>query len=234
MGFIVLSQLRAELLFDLRNRTDTATADGLPTTRQNLWINAGYLHMCHPSVFRHHQLHFNPTITLVAGQSAYTFNPSSATYIYALRSVSHVEGATDNLTTTRTKLVPRTEQWFTARTHSAGSPRDYYIRGNQIVVAPVPDASSAGQILALSAWQEPALLSADGDTTVISSVFDEVLLLAARWRAELHLGYRDLAEATKVDFTGLLNEYRTFEENQGEDVDWMMEVRHESAMEASP
>jgi hypothetical protein len=64
-------------------------------------------------------------------------------------------------------------------------------------------------------------------------VWDEIVLLASRWRAELHLGYRDLAEATKLDFTGLLNEYKDFQTLHAEDFDWVAEVRTERIMESA-
>lgn len=234
MGTLTLEQLRAELLFDLRNRTDTTTANGVSTTRQDMWINAGYFWMTHPSVFRHRELQHRYTIALVNATNLYTFTPTpglTSVAITAIRSVAHVDATTDSPTATRTKLFPKDEQWFQARSlTSGGPPRDYAVRGNSILVSPVPGTSEAGELLVVTAWREPAVLIA-GATTVLSTLWDEIVLLAARWRAELHLGYRELAEATKLDVVGLVNEYRDFEFLHGEDMDWQTEVRSERTME---
>ena len=233
MGTLTLSQLRDELRFDLRNRPDTA-ASGFSDTRANLWLNSAYLHITHPKVFRHRELQFSYTIQLVAAQNLYTFTPNAGVEIVALRSLTHVAATSDDYTATRTKLRPKDEQWFQDRSHSTGTqPRDYAVRANQLILSPIPGVNEAGEVLVVSAWREPALLT-DATATVLSSRFDEIVLLAARWRAELHFGYRDLAEATKLDFSSLLNEYSEFEQLHGEDWDWESPVRVESHMEAGP
>jgi len=235
VGTLNLGQFRDELIFDLKNRTDTTTADGLSTTRQNLFINSAYLHITHPSVFRHKELQFTYTLTLANAQQGYTFDPDpvSGSAITGIRSASHVSALTDSPTASRTKLLPKDEQWFQSRSQSTGAPREYFTRGNLMLFGPVPGPNEVGQVISLSAWREPFLLTAGGQVTVLPSRFDEILLLAARWRAELHLGYRDLAEATKLDFASLLNEYSDFDQLHGEDWDWVAEVRTESHMESA-
>lgn len=231
MGSLTLEGFRAELLFDLKNRTDTSAPDGLSTARQDLFINAGYLWLTHPSVFRHREMQHSYTIPLVNGTFTYTFTPTGAgVNITALRSVAHVDGISDNPTFRRTKLLPVDIQWTQSRTHTTGDPRRFTVENTQLLVFPVPGTTITGDILAIHAWREPTLLTA-GTTTVLSTIWDEIILLAARWRAELHLGYRDLAETTKLDLVGLLNEYASFEHLHGEDWDWTSEVRTESHME---
>lgn len=232
MGTLTLENFRSELLFDLKNRSDTAATGGFTTARQDMFINAGYLHVTHPSVFRHRELQYNYDIPLVAGDFDYTFTPDGTVVITAIRSVAHVSGATDDPTTQRQKLLPVDVQWTQSRTHSTGAPRHYTVVGNQLAVFPVPDATVAGNILAIHAWREPAILAA-GQVTVLSTRWDEIVLLAARWRAELHLGYREMAEATKLDFVGLINEYKDFEQLHGEDWDWQSGVVTESYMESA-
>ena len=230
MGTYTLENFRSELLFDLRNRSDTSSAEGFSTARQESFINAAYLHVCHPAVFRHREMEHTYTIPLVNGTQSYVFTPNSSNHIVAIKHVSHVESATDVFTATRTKLFPRDEQWFQSRTHQSGTPRDYMLRSVNILLSPIPGPNEAGQVLSIGSWREPALLTA-GTTTVLSTRWDEIVLLAARWRAELHLGYRDLAEATKLDFVSLINEYQDEMRMNGEDWDHAIEVRTESYME---
>jgi len=232
MGTFTLANFRAELLWDLKNRSDTSTADGFTTARQNSFINAALLHITHPTIFRHREMQRSFTITLVSGTQAYTFTPVSGIVTTAIRWVSHVEAATDDPTARRTKLFPKEEQWFQARSlSSGGSPRDFAVRGSQILLSPVPGANEAGNVLVVGSWREPTVLSADGDVTTLSTLWDEIVLLAARWRAELHLGYREMAEATKLDWVSLVNEYKDFEQLQGEDWDLYPDLVTQPAME---
>lgn len=233
MGSLTLAQFRAELLFDLKNRSDT-DAMGLSETRQTRFVNDGYLHICDPAVFRHRELKHSYTIPLVNGTMAYTFTPTPGGVVIVGDpwSVAHVDAATDDFTAFRNKLFPHDEQWFQERSHvNQSQPRDYFTRGQQLFLSPIPGPNEAGQVLAVTAWREPALLVADSDPTVLSTKWDEIVLLAARWRAELHLGYRDMAEATKLDFVSLVNEYADHERRAAEDWGWSNELRTEPSME---
>jgi len=238
VGTLTLEGFRAELLFDLKNRTDTTTPEGLSVARQDMFINAGYLWVTHPTVFRHRELQHSYTLALstpVPGTTnVYLFTPAPGNVVITgLRYVSHVDAATDDPTAFRTKLFPKDEQWFQERTLTAGGPpRDFAVRGNNLLISPVPGTGEVGEVLVVGAWREPAVL-VGGATTVLSTLWDEIVVLAARWRAEFHLGYRDLAEGTKLDLVGLVNEYQDFERLQGEDWDWVSEVRVERTMESA-
>jgi len=228
MGTMTLEDFRTEMLFDLKNRTDTGT-DGLSTTRQDLFINSAYLHVTHPSVFRHREMQYTSNITLFDTISNYIFSPDVANVtITAIRSVTHISGPVTNLRFV--KLLPKDQQWFASRSPSTGAPREYFIQANDINLNPIPGPNEDTTIIALSTWREPDLLVA-GATTVLSSMWDEIILLAARWRAELHLGYREMAEATKLDWVSLVNEYAAFEQLHGEDWDFYPDLRTESSME---
>jgi hypothetical protein len=227
MGLMTLEDFRSDLLFDLKNRTDTLTPDGMDTTRQDRWINQGYFHVSYPNIFRHRQLQYTASITLIAGQSNYIFSPDPlGVTINGIRSVTHL----DSSLTRFTKLLPRDQQWFVSRSPQDGAPREYFTEANEINFNTIPTANEAGDLIGISAWREPIPLVA-GAATVLGSHWDEIVLLAARWRAELHLGYREIAQTTKLDFVSLINEYKSHEDLMGEDWDWQAEVRTESSMD---
>jgi len=228
MGTMTLENFRTEMLFDLKNRTDTG-ADGLSTARQDLFINSAYLHVTHPSVFRHREMQYASNINLFDGTSTYPFSPDTANVVItAIRGVTHISGP---LTALRfIKLLPKDQQWFLSRSPNSGAPREYFIQANEINLNPIPGPNETGTLLALATWREPDIMVA-GSTTVLSSMWDEIILLAARWRAELHLGYREMAEATKLDWVSLVNEYAAFEQLHGEDWDFFPDIVTQSPME---
>ena len=231
MGVLTLTQLLAEVRFDLRNRPDS-TDSGISDTRLTLYLNAAYRHLCHPSVHRHRELLHTYTLPLVSGTNTYTFTPDPASVnIVAVRSVTYIDSPTYVATATKNKLKPVEAQWFDERTLTADSrPNQYMLEGSILEVSPVPGANEDTNLLRVRAIKEPALL-AGAVTTEVSGLWDEVLIMGARWRAEMHLGYRDLAEATKLDYGAMLNEYQTFSNLQAEDWDWVPEFRMDPGME---
>jgi len=225
VGVLTGTQFLSEARFDLKNRPDTASS-GLTDTRLMLMLNAAYRHLAHPSVFRHRELEFTYTITLVNGVNAYAFTPTGGVNIVSLRSVTHIDATVLTPTATRNKLLPVGPQWFDERTITSSSrPTTYAVEGNNLIIEPIPGSNENSELLFVRAIREPADLTS-GTATVIGANWDEILILATRWRAELHLGYRDLAEATKLDFSALINEYEEFDKlHTEEEWDWQTQFR---------
>lgn len=229
MGTLDLSEFRAEVRFDLKNRPDTASS-GFSDSRLNLFINSAYLHIGHPSVFRHRTLFVQFPVPLIANINSYTFVPDPGTgtlLTTAIRSVFYAAAPADGPTVRHTKVKPVDTQWFDDRQLSTGGdPRRYAVEGNSLLVDPVPGPNEDTNVLMVRAVVEPARLVNNADKTVFDNVFDEVVLLGARWRAELHMGYRAMAEATKLDMATLINEYEDFETLHGkEEWDWVPQLR---------
>jgi len=233
VGVLTLSEILTEVRWDLKNRPD-ATASGLSDTRLTLFVNAAYRHLCHPSIYRHQEMLYTYTLPLVSGTNTYTFNPDpAAVNIVAVRSVTYIESPTYVSTAIKNKLRPVEPQWFDERTLTADSrPNQYMLEGDTLEVSPVPGTNEDGNLLRVRAIREPALLTIAGNqATAVGGLWDEVLILGTRWRAEMHLGYRDLAEATKLDYAAMLNEYQSFGNLQAEDWDWVPEFVTDPAME---
>jgi hypothetical protein len=224
MGVLTLEQIREEVYFDLGNRTDTAadsgTRRGVNETRLDLWINDALRHLGHPNVFVHRQLMHTFTLTMVDGTNSYTFDPAGAVSISGIRFASYLRAAADSATVNKRKLKLADDQWFAERTLNTGEPSIYAVEGDQLLLTPVPGASQAAQLVKVHAWRYPPLLVA-GATTTLEPQWDELLILGARWRAELHLGLLDLATETRANFAGLLNEYKDWRNANAEDWDWI-------------
>jgi len=235
MGTLTLAGFRTEVRYDLKNRPDTSSS-GLSDTRLNQHINNAYLQVAHPSFHKHRSIQYTFTLPLVSGTNSYTFSPIAGVEIQAIRSVTYLRALVNTPTVAKNKLRAHDVQWFDDKTLvSGGRTADYAVEGNDLLVSPVPGPNEAGHLLFLRTLREPSLLAADGSVTVLQNVWDEVILLGARWRAELHLGYRDLSEATKLDFAALANEYQSFDALHGmEEWDWSKDLVSESVMEGSP
>jgi hypothetical protein len=221
MGTLQLSEFRTELQLALKNRSDAAVT----TARMNRWLNAAYRHMCLPNVHAFREMQATHDITLVASTSSYSISEATVGFkIIGTRGVYNILDVPETPTSRKRKLSPRNIRWFDQRTLSPGSPQVYAVEGQTILISNVPTAVEAGQIVRLRAWREPAALALDTATTVIASYYDEPLLIGAQWLAERTLGYRELAEATKQNYIGLLNEGPETEQLEAEDWDFQVDV----------
>lgn len=221
MGILTLQQFLNELRFDLRNRSDTGTS-GLSDDRLTFFLNMAMQHITHPSVHRHRAMQFRSNRTLVSGINSYVWNQSAATESFSIRYVYHILDTTDVNTAQHIKLLPRDERWLAQRSISSGPPKIYCVQGNNILLDPVPSANENGQLLSISTWQMPAVFTTSNLTAVsaLTSQWDEVLLLGARWRAERDLGYVDRAELTRQHYAAMINEYADQQNLETEDWDF--------------
>jgi hypothetical protein len=234
MGTLTLVDFRTEVRVALKNRPDSATA--LSDTRLNRYINMSYVHISRPEVFRHREMMRTALITLVSGTNEYTFTPDSNTNsVVAIRSVAFIDSTTLSNTARRRRLTPRDPQYFDDTTFSAGSnPSSYAIDGDTMIIDPVPGSLQATKLLLVREIIEPPALVAGLQQTLLRPLWDELVILGAKWMSELYLGYRDQAEATKLDYASLLNEFKAFDDLHGrEDFEWQTDVRTESAMESA-
>ena len=210
MGLMTLEQLRTEVRFDLKNRTDTGP-DGVSDARLNMWINDALQEFTYPSVSTHDALRTRFTLPLVAGQYVYDYSPTPAgEVVHVLRYAVHYLSNTDDPLAHKRTMNNQDEQWFEKRTITTGGPpSDYATRDDKkLIISPVPSTAYAGNLIVLGAWREHVEMTADDQKSELKVRWDEVIILGARWRAELHLGYRDLSDATKLDYTSLVNQYK--------------------------
>jgi hypothetical protein len=153
-------------------------------------------------------------VTLATGINEYSISAATVGFqINAIIDVHHAAATAATLvpTTTKRKLYPKDGRWFDQRTMSAtiptafavGAPGDA-VAGEIIKISGVPRADENGQLVIIRCWREPAILAADGTTTVLPRAWDEVISLGAKWRAERDLGYKAAAELTLQDYAALI------------------------------
>jgi hypothetical protein len=237
MGEMTRQQFENQLIEDLKNRADTIVGD----TRIFRWIDYAYNHVSHPKVFRHRQLLANHNVTLATGINEYSISAATVGFqINAIIDVHHIAAIAYAATATKRKLYPKDGRWFDQRTMSATIPTAYavgapgdVVTGEVLKISGVPRADENGQIVIVRCWREPAILAADGTTTVLPRAWDEVISLGAKWRAERDLGYKAAAELTLQDYAALINDVSNREQIEGEDWGWEVDVVMEPIMETS-
>ena len=233
MGTMTLADYRTELPFLLKNRADAAVT----TSRLDRWVNAAYRHMTHPSVHKHWEAMGRYDLALVAGTREYSLSTATVGYsIVGVRDVTYYLATAIANTTMRRDLRPRSLHWINQRSAPLGAPTGYsfdYSTGRLLTLDTQPTSNESGHMVRVSVWRELTALSAATDATVLSDYWDRVLLKGAQWLAELDLGYREIAEATKQDYVGLIGEMWNDFQLNADDTGFQTPVRTESPMEYS-
>lgn len=210
MGDLTLTKMRDELAVIFKNRQD---ADFTSTTRQNLWINNAYDHLCHPGVYHFREMQTTFTTALVASTFEYSVDATTVGFkILGIRYGAYYQSTSTSRdpTVLHWNLEPISQYQMDERqmpSTNAGEPRQYSIDGTTVTLSQIPTSTEAGRRIHWRAWREPVPLSADGDTTVIPRVWDLVLLKGAKWFAMVDFGYTELAEQAKQEYAALINEY---------------------------
>ncbi len=225
MGTMTGTEFMAELRYLLigRDATDTTITDA----RILRWINWTYDHISYPNIHRHRENKASYDITLVTDTATYTLLPATVTYqIVGVKSAVHHETTgTPALGDIKNRLKIRGTEYFENRTISTGRPSRYTIDGDDLLLDPIPSVTFNGQKLRLRVYRLPTHLTDSGTATVIRSIWDEVILMGAKWRAERDIGYREKAELTKQDFAAMLNEYKEADAiDAEEEIDWMPDI----------
>jgi hypothetical protein len=189
MGTLLLSEIRDEVTEGLGNRTELTTAN------YNRFINLSYLHVSRPAIHPHYELRQSENITLLAATRAYPYDTSwrgtRSLYNSTLEYLLHPEDIQDQDARSVTTVA---------------RPSHYAIEGINIVLSQIPNADAAGDVLVHRYWQRPILLVADGDTTVISPDWDEVIIAGALYRGWRRLNQHERMVEAREDYARLIRE----------------------------
>lgn len=211
MGESTLSTMRSNVRYSLNNRQANPSDDQI-----DLWINRAYRMVSLPTVRRHRELQATQSITLTSGLVTYAAASD-------IRGIFSVRNSTKGY-----KLNPRTTRWMDNRRRPASGTqaRFYGLWGNTFELYPTPGSADNGDTVVARYWQSVALLSADGDVTVLLPEYDQVVEYGAEWQAWKALNRPDLAEIAKDDYARLVNELRDLLDVDAED--WPVEFEIDS------
>jgi len=212
-GSITLTQMRDEVRYNMDNREAT----DIPDTYLTRYINWAYLHVCSPSVYRHQAMQATQTIPLVAGTFTYAVS-ANHDMIYGVANI------TDGY-----RLKPRDVRWFRERPRTGGGRPGIYVHyNNNLLVHSTPSTSDTGKSLVVDYWAIPTPLSANASVTVLTPIWDEIIILGAVWRGWRSLNRPDHAEIAKQDYGSMINEVTAVAKIEGEDWDHQAqpEIQH--------
>ncbi len=203
-GTLTLENLRdmVELSVDSRTEFDSSTTAG--QTRLDRAINFSYYHVVEPSIYRHHELQEIDTFTLATDD--HTYDLSSNVYI-----IHTVKLTTDDIPLRAMSY----RDWVQLRRVS-GRPNRYSRWGNTIYLDRDPTTDENGDTMTVNHYIQPAILTA-GNVTVLNPLWDSVIWFGAIYYAWKMVGQQDKAEAAKIEFAALINEFREKDRHEGED-----------------
>lgn len=207
MGLDTLTTMRTALQFILEQRDD------IGNTELDRWLNWTYIQISNPGVARHRALQDNFTIALVLNQISYDVSVTASTFhVAGIHDVVYIDGAniTDNTLTRRKLKGSQDIRTMETRPFSTGPPTRYSLQGELgglglnlgLIINTQPSAAEVGNLLLVNCWRYPAVLTGVA-TTVLSPVWDEVIIVGAAWRGWRDLNQPDRANEMKQQFAEL-------------------------------
>lgn len=190
MGLLTLVELRTELYASCDNadELDPATATG--QARCDRALNWAYQRLQLPNVFNHLEKQSIQSVVLVAGTSSYAFT------LYA---IDHVQ-----YESLKRRVTPMTRRQLSSTTLPSGPPTKYAQWGTNIYFNYVPTVAEAGNTITLWGWSAPTSLVVGG--SILSTVWDEVIVTGGRWRAWRSLGEQVKADTAREEYAALVND----------------------------
>jgi hypothetical protein len=128
--------------------------------------------------------------------------------------VMYFQGAVA-VTTQRTLLRRTDPRTIDRQQLQPGIPSRYAVRGDLLFVNTL--GQNATDQIFMVYYRYPPNLVADGDLTALKGVWDEVILLGARWRGWRELGMMEQAELAKQDFAQMINEIDQWDRADAQD-----------------
>ncbi len=198
MGTDTLTNMRDSVTFEMHSRTD------LTNGSLDRWINAAYTHISMPNVFRHHELESTKTIAMITDDIDYSI---AALNFWSVRQVSHFKGTSTAVTVARQRLEPMDITQFDDQGQlGTGAPSRWLIEGTQLFLDKRPTTNENTQLLQLRGYLIPTVLSATSDVTVLSRIWDEVIILGAVWRGLRGTNQPAEAEIAKLNYAEMIRE----------------------------
>ena len=204
-GTLTLENFRdmVELSVDSRTEFDSSVPAG--QTRLDRAINFAYYHVSEPSVYRHHELQEKDQQAMTTDTHSYNLTANVYT-LYGLKL------ETDDIPLRWMSF----RDWIQLRRVDA-RPTRYARFGNTIYLDRDPTSDENGENIDIYHTIQPAILSADGSVTVLNPLWDQVIWIGAVFYAWQMVGQDDKAEAKKIEFSALINEFREKDKQEMED-----------------
>jgi hypothetical protein len=209
MGVMELSEMRDATRWGLDNRRD------LTATQLNRWINWSYLHICQPHIHRHQPLQTDSgdSVTLVTDQIEYDLDALLSLEFFGVYSATYIEGTShSDYSVSRHRLHGGGDvRWMDQQFLGTGRPNQYAIWGGSaggqvLYIDRRPTSNENGNVLLIRGYRRPARLDTPTDVTVLNEMWDEIIILGARWRGWRELNRLDRAGTAQLDFSAMLTQ----------------------------
>lgn len=175
------------------------------------WLNWAMIHVSQPNIHKHQSLQAEGAVVLVADQANYALT-ALGFRLWGIYSTTYIAGTSTALTNRRRRLRGAGDiRWLDGQFLMQGEPSSYAVwggsaSGQTLWVNSRPASSQAGNLLLVRGYRQPAQLVNDGDLTVLNDLWDEVVVMGAKWRGWRGLNRPERAEIARVEFGLQINE----------------------------
>ncbi len=175
------------------------------------WINWSYLHISQPNIHPHQSFQTQGELTLVTDQVTYPLTGFGFT-LWGIYNVTYIAATTSAVTNRRRRLKGASDiRWLDYQFQREGEPSEYAVWGGSAVGGTLninarPTTSQNGHILLVRGYRQPTSLVANDSVTVLHDLWDECILIGARWRGWREINRPERAEIARVEFGMQINE----------------------------
>ena len=195
MGLLTLVEMRAELWPKMETTDEyDPTTDATKQARCDRALNFSYQRIQIPSTFDHIEKQASQTIPLVT---------STSDYAITLYAIDHMRYEPFFKT-----IRPMTRRQLSEIRQASGPPTRYARWGGRIYLDYIPSATENGSILTIYGWAAPTTLVTSGAASILTSVWDEVIIVGAAWRAWRSMGDQPRADIFREEYAALVNDNR--------------------------
>lgn len=206
MGVDTRADMRSDLylLLDSRDEVDPTTAAG--QAKLDRFLNYSYMRLQLPTTFEHPEMMTTQAIVLATGVGSVAVTPWAIDHIRYNNYGRH--------------LRPMSRAQLSNTTIPSGEPTRFARWGSTLYYDYIPTSAQNGHTLTIYGWAAPTTISASSAASLLSVVWDEVIVVGAAWRGWRSLGDHVRADVFREEYAALVNDNKSVLQVEGHIPGW--------------
>jgi hypothetical protein len=213
MGTMTLDEMKEELYLLCDSRDEVRFDDGSTgEARLTRFLNWSYLRVQLPSTFEHVERMTSAAITLATDDYEYAIDST----IWAIDHIRY--------NNREKRLNPMSISQLSNITRHDGPPNRFARFGTNLLLDTTPSSNENGHTLTVYGWMQPETLNTSSAASDLNTVWDEVIVIGAGWRAWRTFGDLARADVFREEYAALTNDNRSVLNMEGHIPGWRVEV----------